>query len=173
MVKHQPCIEIFIMFTAKKLLWVIKDKDESWISQYFRDKILTQNVFPLLKNKENVIDPDEAIFVHDKAPCMRAYKTQHLLQDNDVRFWGNDIWPGNSPDFNVAEHIGTKNKDEVKKKILLETGHNRYLEDTLKMHFSNILANIETDAELFEILLYSYPSRLREVKNANGCHTNY
>ncbi|CAF5173205.1 unnamed protein product, partial [Rotaria magnacalcarata] len=54
----------------------------------------------------NVIDLDEVIFVHDKAPCMRANKTQHLLQENDVKFWGNDIWPGNSPGLNVAECIG-------------------------------------------------------------------
>ncbi|CAF2180648.1 unnamed protein product [Rotaria magnacalcarata] len=66
------------MFTCKRLLWIIKDKD-------------------------NVIDPDEVIFVHDKAPCMRANKTQHLLQDNDVKFWGNDIWSRNLPDLNMAE----------------------------------------------------------------------
>jgi hypothetical protein len=44
-----------------------------------------------LKNEDNVIDPDEVIFVHDKAPRMRANKTQDLFQDNDVKFWGNDI----------------------------------------------------------------------------------
>ncbi|CAF4843005.1 unnamed protein product, partial [Rotaria sp. Silwood2] len=47
---------------------IIKDKGESWTGQYFRDKILTQSVFPFLKNEDNVIDPDEVIFVHDKAP---------------------------------------------------------------------------------------------------------
>ncbi|CAF3578300.1 unnamed protein product [Rotaria sp. Silwood1] len=72
MVKHQACIGVFVMFTCKGLLWVIKDKGESWTGQYFRDIILTQNVFPFLKNEENVIDPDEVIFVHDKAPCMKT-----------------------------------------------------------------------------------------------------
>jgi hypothetical protein len=91
MVKIQSCIGVFIMFTCKRLLWVIKDKGESWTDQYFRDIILTQNVFSFLKNEDNVIDPDEVIFVHDKAPCMRVNKTQHLLEDNDVKFWGNDI----------------------------------------------------------------------------------
>ena len=51
--------------------------------RYFRDIILIKNVMPFLKN--------ESIFVHDKAPCMRANQTQHLLQDNGVKFWGNDI----------------------------------------------------------------------------------
>ena len=64
--------------------------------------------FHSLKNKKNVIDPNEVIFVHDKPPCMRANQTQHLFQDNDVKFWGNDIWPGNSPDLNAAEHISKK-----------------------------------------------------------------
>lgn len=116
MVKHQACIGVFVMFTCKRLFWVIKDKRKFWTGQYFRDIIFTQNVFPFLKNEENVIDPDEVIFVHDKAPCMKANQTQHLLKNNDVKFWGNDIWPGNSPDLNVAEHIGSIIKDEVEKK---------------------------------------------------------
>ena len=160
------------MFTCKRLLWVIKEKGESWTGQYFRDMILTQNVFSFLKDQDNVIDSDEVIFVHDKAPCMRANKTQHLLQDNDVNFWGNDIWPGNSPDLDAAEHIGSIIKDEVEKKMSLETGYNRYHEDTLQMHIANVLAGMEEDTELFENLLCSYPSRLRAVKNANGRHTD-
>lgn len=86
MVKNQSCIGICIIFTCKRLFWVIKNKGESWTGQYFRDTILTQNVFPFLKNEDNVIDTDDVIFVHDKAPCMRANKTQHLLQDNNVKF---------------------------------------------------------------------------------------
>jgi hypothetical protein len=116
MVKHQACIGVFIIFTCKRLLWVIKDKGESWTGQYFHDIILTQNVFAVLNNEENVIDPNEVIFVHDKAPCMRANRTQHLLQYNNVKFWGYDIWPGNSPDLNVTEHIGPVIKDEFDKK---------------------------------------------------------
>ncbi|CAF5015605.1 unnamed protein product, partial [Rotaria sp. Silwood1] len=155
------------------LHWVIKDKGESWTGQYFRDIILTEHVFPFLKNEENVIDPDEVTFIHDKASCTRAYKTQHLLQDNDVKFWGNDIRPGNSPDLNVPEHIGTVIKDEVEKKMLSEPGHSRYLEETLKMHILDVLKNMETDTDLFKTLLCSYTSRLRAVKNANGRHTDY
>jgi hypothetical protein len=173
MAQHQICIGIFIMFTCKRLLWVIKDKGESWNGEYFREIILTQNVMPFLNNEENVIDPDEVTFVYDKAPCMRANKTQHLLQENNVKFWGNDIWAGNSPDLNVAKRIGSIIKDEVEKKMLSETEHNRYREDILKMHITNVLANMETDTDLFETLLRSYPSRVRAMKNANGRHTNY
>ncbi|CAF0718778.1 unnamed protein product [Adineta ricciae] len=157
-------LEFFIMFTCKRLLRVIKDKGESWASQYFRDNILIQNVFPFLKDQANVIEPDEVIFVHDKAPCMRANKTQHLLQDNGVNFWSNDIWLDNSPDLNAAEHIGSIIKDEVEKKMSLETGYNRYHEGILQMHIANVLTGMEEDTELFENLLCSYPSQVRAEK---------
>ena len=173
MVKNQACIGIFVIFTAKKLHWVIKEKGESWTGEYFRDIILMEHVIPFLKDEKNVIDPDEVIFVHDKAPCMRANMTQHLLQDNNINFWGNDTWPGNSPDLNVAEHIGTVIKNEVEQKMLSGTGEDRYKEETLKTHLSCVLTNMESNTELFETLLCSYPSRLRAVKNANGRHTDY
>ena len=59
------------------------------------------------------------------------------------------------------------------KKKLSEDKNCRYLEKPLKMHLSDALTNMETDADLFEALLCSYPSRLRAVKNANGRHTDY
>ncbi len=57
--------------------------------------------------------------------------------------------------------------------MLSETERSRYLEETLKMHVSDVLTNMETGTDLFETLLCSYPSRLRAVKNANGRHTDY
>jgi hypothetical protein len=130
-------------------------------------------MFLFLKNEENVIDVDEVIFVHDKAPCMKANMTQQLIQHNTSNFWSNNIWPRNSPDLHVAEHIGTIIKDEVEKRMLSETGSDRYSEETLKNHIIDVLQNMETDTELFESLLCSYPSRLRAVKKANGGHTDY
>ena len=76
-----------LLFTCKRFLWAIKDKDESWTGEYFRGIILTQNVIRFLNNEGNVINSDEVIFVHDKASYMRANKTQHLLQDNNVKFF--------------------------------------------------------------------------------------
>jgi hypothetical protein len=57
--------------------------------------------------------------------------------------------------------------------MLSETERSRYLEEMLKMHISDVLTNMETDTDLLETLLCSYPSRLRAVKNANGRHTGY
>ncbi|CAF1280784.1 unnamed protein product [Adineta ricciae] len=87
--------------------------------------------------------------------------------------WGNDIWPGNSPDLNAAEHIGSIIKDEVEQKMLSETGHNRYSKDTLERHIVDVLTDVEENTELFESLLCSYPSRTRALKSANDRHTDY
>ena len=173
MVKNQACISIFVIFTAKKLHWVVKDKGESGTGQYFRDTILVQHVFPFLKNEENVIDVDEVVFVHDKAPCMKANMTQHLIQDNGINFWGDNIWPGNSPDLNAAEHVGTVIKDEVEKRMLSESGNDRYSDETLKNHIIDLLRNMGTETERFQNLLCSYPSRLRAVSKADGSHIDY
>ncbi len=104
---------------------------------------------------------------------MKANMTQQLIQHNNINFWSNNSWSRNSPDLNVAEHIGTIIKDEVEKRMLTETGSDRYSEETLKNHIIDVLQNMETDTELFENLLCSYPSRLRAVKKANGGHTDY
>jgi hypothetical protein len=152
---------------------VIEDKGKSWTDEYFREDILTQNVFPFFNNKESVIDPDEVVFVHDKTPCMKANMTQHLFQDNDVQFWTNGIWPRNSPDLNMAEHIRSIIKDEVEKQVLSEAGNNRCLEATLKTYIEDVLTNMEEDTELFETLFCSYPYRLRAVQHADGRHISY
>jgi hypothetical protein len=52
---------------------------------------------------------------------MRANMTQHFLQDNNINFRGNDTWPRNSSDLNVAERIGTVIKNQVEKKMLSES----------------------------------------------------
>jgi len=120
-VRNPTCIGIFICFTAKKLLWILKEKGERWDGDYFREKILIENVIPFLNDPGNVLLVGEAVFVHDKAPCMRAKATQQLLKASKVDFWGNDIWPGNSPDLNPAENIGAIIKNEVEALMLQET----------------------------------------------------
>lgn len=172
-VRNPTCIGIFVMFTAKKMLWVLKEKGESWDGGYFRDTILIENVIPFLNDPENVLVVGEAVFLHDKAPCMRAKATQQLLKANNVEFWGNDIWPGNSPDLNPAENIGSIIKDEVEARMLEERGPGRYSVETLKRNLEIVLESLENRTELFEDLLCSYPSRLDAVRTAHGQHTPY
>ncbi len=118
-IQNQACIGIWIIFTTRKWHSIIKDKEKFWKGHYFCDTVLIQHVFPFLKNEENVMHVNEVTFVDDKAPCMKANMTQQLIQDNDVSFWSNNIWPRDSPDLNAAEHIGSIIKDEVKKKNVI------------------------------------------------------
>lgn len=57
--------------------------------------------------------------------------------------------------------------------MLSENEHDHYHQEKLKNHLCDVLENMETDTELFESLLCSYPSRLEAVKKANGRHTRY
>ncbi|CAF2609058.1 unnamed protein product [Rotaria sp. Silwood2] len=52
---------------------------------------IQQHVIPFLRDPNNVLDTNEVIFLHDKAPCVKTNATQHLLEDEGVRFWGNTI----------------------------------------------------------------------------------
>lgn len=72
---------------------------------------MQQHVTPFLRDPANVLDTNEVIFLHDKASCTKANATQHLLEDEEIKFWGNSIWPGHSPDMNPAKNIGAIIKD--------------------------------------------------------------
>ena len=47
----------------------------------FREIILQKHVVPFRCNPINLLDTNEVIFLHDKAPCMKFNATQHLLED--------------------------------------------------------------------------------------------
>jgi hypothetical protein len=129
---------------------VLKEKGESWDGGYFWETILKQHVIPFLNDPENVLVVGEAVHVHDKAPCMRAKATQHLLKSENVEFWGNHVWPGNSPDLNPAENIGAIMKDEVEARMLDERGPGGYWVETLKKNLEMVLVDVENGSELFE-----------------------
>jgi len=104
---------------------------------------------------------------------MRANATQHLLKENGIDFWGNDVWPGNSPDLNAAENIGAIIKDEVEAPMLQESDPGRYSPETLRQNLENVLKNLENDTDLFKRLLCSYPVRFKAILKSNCGHTEY
>lgn len=167
------CIGIFICFTAVKLMWVIKDDGASWDGAYYRQSILTENVIPFLSDPRNVLDPSEVVYLHDNAPCHKANATQALLKDSEIDFFDRTQWPGNSPDLNVAEDIGSILMDKVESLMIAENGANRTSKVVLLQHLENVLHELQNETELFENLLKSYPQRLRAVREANGGHTKY
>ena len=80
--KITGCVDVFLMFTAKRLMWIFKEQ-----GKYFRDDVLICNVISFLRNSENVLSTIETTFLHDRAPCMSALATQNLLKANKVDFF--------------------------------------------------------------------------------------
>ena len=170
--KYPKCIGIFLCFTAKKMMWVIKEKGESWDGTYFR-KILLDNVIPFLQNPTNVLSVGQTTFLHDKAPCMKALATQQILITNDIDFFDNSQWPGSSPDLNAAENVGAILKDRTEEELLKYEPGERGKASTLAQALDDVLKEMENDTDLFQHLLCSYPARLAEVKKQHGRATKY
>ena len=173
-VVHSPtCVGIFLMFTAKRMLWVIKEQGQSWDGDYFRRVVLQRHVIPFLNDPDNVLVVGETTFVHDRAPCMKANQTQQYLKNKGIPFWGNDLWPGNSPDFNPTENLGEIVKNRVEEKMHKEIAPGRYSKETLLQNLDAVLEALEYDEDLFQSLLCSMPERLRQAREAQGGHTNF
>ena len=145
---------------------MIKEKGHSWDGAYFRQTILIENAIPFLKDPQNVVSVDDTTFLHDRAPCMKALATQAVLRNNQVDFFGNDEWPGSSPDLNACENLGAILKERVEKRLATSN-------DTLDAALTRILGDLEYDTRLFHSLLESYPARLEAVRKAGGGHTRY
>jgi len=172
-VKCPDCIGLFAMFSAKRLMWVIKEQGVSWDGEYFRETVLKEHVLPFMADPINVLDTEEACFLHDNAPCFKSRATQDMLFNAPFDFFASNQWPGNSPDLNPAEHIGALIKEKVETRMLQERGPGRYARATLMANLLTVLHELEFESDLFERLLIGYPKRLRAVIDANGGHTKY
>jgi hypothetical protein len=82
---------------------------------------------------------------------MKANATQHLLEDENVKFCGNSVWPDNSPDMNPAENIGAIIKDKVEEQVAREDRRNRYTYHVLKTNPEETLKDFED--EITQIVL--------------------
>ena len=150
-------------------MWVTKPSGQNWNGDYFR-KILTDSVIPF-QDPRNAVDVTQVTFLHDKAPCMKALRTQTLLRENNVDFFGNDKWPGNSPDLNVCENLGSIMKNEVEKRMLSEPPATRFSRHKTEEQIEAVLREMEFETELFESPVFS--PHLQMVRDANGGNTEY
>ena len=66
-VSHPHCVGVFLLFTARKLFWIVKDHGESWNGDYFRDTVIPE-VHEFLTDPDNVISVCDTVIIHDKAP---------------------------------------------------------------------------------------------------------
>ena len=152
-------------------MWVVKDKGQSWDGEYFRENVLKGAVIPFLQDPENVISVEDVTFLHDKAPCFKALKTQDLLRKSKVDFFSSNEYPGGSPDLNACEHLGSILKDRVEERLHPVAGIPSF--DVLEREVISVLTAMEEETSLFVRLLESYPRRVKAVVAANGGHTKY
>ena len=104
---------------------------------------------------------------------MKANATQQLLRDQNMKFWVNDVWSGNSPDLNPAKNVGEIVKDRVERLMHLEEGRGRYSKDILRKNLDIFLSELEFDQNLFQGLLCSMLERFQQVRAAVGGETDY
>ena len=74
---------------------------------------------------------------------LKALRTQNLLKDNNIDFFGNEEWPGNSPDLNACKNVGSILKDEVEKTVLSEPLATRYTRTKMEEHIDALLRGTE------------------------------
>ncbi|CAF3836053.1 unnamed protein product [Rotaria sordida] len=65
-----------------------QEHGQSWDGAYFREILLQQHVIPFLRDPANVLDTDEVIFLHDKAPsenigAIIKDKVEELMSSED------------------------------------------------------------------------------------------
>ena len=105
------------------------------------------------------IPNDDVVFLHDRAPCMSTLETQKLITDKGIDFFGNSVWPGNSPNLNPTENLGAIVKQRVEENFL---------------HFgrSPTLSFGELDSvKILQSLLRSMRSRLDADQTSGGGYT--
>ena len=70
---------------------------------------------------------------------MKTFRTQNLLKDNNIDFFGNEEGPSNSPDLNASEKVRSILKDEVEKRMLSEPLATRYSCIKMEDHIDAVL----------------------------------
>ena len=163
----------FRLFYSQMVDMGHQDDGCTWTGDYFRATIIEKNVFLFLKNKENVIEPSEVTFLHDRAPCYKASATQELLKASNVDFFSTSEYPGNSPDLNATENFGAIIKDRVDILMEQEDVADKFKKETLLKNLKKTLRSLRNARDIFRSLLASYPERISAVAIANGGHTRF
>ena len=108
LIRSPECVGFFVLFTARRMMWLINPQGQSRGGDYFWEKILTEHIVLFFQSHQNVLGVTQVTFLHDKAPCMKALGTRNLLNDS------------NSPDLNTRGNVGSILKDEDEKRMLSE-----------------------------------------------------
>lgn len=90
-VKSRDCVGRFITFSVTKLIQIIKPLETNRDGLIF-DPWLSQHAIPFMQKSVCILYVQEATFLDNKAPSLKALETHCLLKDNEIVFLGNDEW---------------------------------------------------------------------------------
>lgn len=139
-------------------------KGETINGKVYEDKILPiyLNAFhnnKLIRNKR------VATFQQDSAPGHNVQPVIRKIESTFPNSWTSGIWSGNSPDFNVIEHVWSVLQESV---FETPVPRNRQeLEDRVRQKWFSL------DVNYLQKLVHSFPKRIEECINNEGKHTSY
>ena len=125
-------------------------KCQKCVHAYYSRSIPTEKLIPCHLHPRKVSVPAEVVYFHENAPCHKAHTTQVLPKDYGSDFFGRAQWPGDSPDRNVAEDVGSILTGMVKSLMINEYDADRNSEMVLLQNLHDVLHELENGAELFE-----------------------
>lgn len=99
------------------------------------------------------------------APAHGSKRTINFLNSQGLNTWGKHQWPGNSPDFNVIEHLWHRLQDSV----LVEPRPTNRAQLIDRVTETWNLIPVSDLEKLVESML----KRIEECKKSNGHHTHY
>ena len=96
-----------------------------------------------------------------------------MQRDNGINFFGNDLWPGNCPDLNPAENLGSIIMDRVEDFLHQMPAELRNNRNILLNAINEVVNGLRDDSELFTRLLLTFPERINDVIEAQGGPTKW
>lgn len=121
--------------------------------------------FEFMKNKTFFPSERKIMFQQDMAPAHSAKSTMKLIEGAGFKTWGKGVWPGNSPDLNVIEHMW----NELQESVFIAPRPTNIAE--LKTRVNEKWNSITVD--YLKKLVESFPARIVECQTNLGNVTRY
>ena len=130
-------------------------------SERYIEEILGYHVVPFLEKFEE--EYGEYLFQQDNAPIHTSIRTRNFIEEMAISLLP---WPGQSLDLNPIKHLW----DELERRIRAKKTHPKNLGE-LEMFIQECWSQIQ--CEVYQKLVKSMESRIKEVIKARGYPTRY